>query len=296
MRRLPPLAALPAFEATARLGSVSAAAVELGRTHGAVSKQIRHLSDNLGGSLFERRGSGLRLTARGERLRRLLTPILDDLDAAARDLRFELDDRHIDLAASATLAMRWLTPRLPRFYARHPDMQIRLHMTGPRRLEDHEIDVLVSYDRLRGDIGHPDSRSLGDGAYGPVCAPDYPIEHLPGTPGQNAAVPARLTQPGARGAWAAWEALADARINAAREIEHPHHFLALEAAAAGLGVALAERRLVAGDLAAGRLVAPFGFVTVKDGFQAVVTARARNRRSTGALLAWMREEATDGPE
>lgn len=291
MRRLPPLAALPAFEATARLGSVSAAAAELGRTHGAVSKQIRSLSDNLGGDLFEKRGTGLRLTLRGERLRRSLTPMLDDLDAVAQSLRLDVDDRRVDLAASATLALRWLTPRLPRFYADHPDVEISVRMSGQGGARDQEIDLLLSYDRLRGAIEHPDRRSLGDTAYGPVAAPGYPVARQD----TRATVGTLLTQPNARQAWDGWSALSGRTVTAPREVEHAHHFLALEAAAAGLGMALAERRVVAADLAAGRLIAPFGFVTVEGGFQVAIMERARRRRSVAVLLRWLEQEARAEP-
>ncbi|MEO0916331.1 MAG: LysR family transcriptional regulator, partial [Pseudomonadota bacterium] len=68
MRKLPPLSALPAFEATVRLGSVNAAARELGRTHGAISKQLQHLAEDIGGGLFEKDGTGIRPTERGLRL------------------------------------------------------------------------------------------------------------------------------------------------------------------------------------------------------------------------------------
>ena len=65
MADLPPLSALPAFEATARLGAMSAAAAELGRTHSAISKQIAHLEDALGTALFAREGQGVRPTQEG---------------------------------------------------------------------------------------------------------------------------------------------------------------------------------------------------------------------------------------
>lgn len=289
MRALPPLASLPAFEATARLGSVSAAAEELGRTHGAISKQIRSLSDDLGGNLFEKQGTGLRLTRRGDRLRRELTPMLDALDSTAQSLRYEVDDHHIHLAASATLALRWLTRRIPRFYARCPGVEISVRMTGPERLPDNEIDLVLSYDRLRGDMDHPERRVIGDTAYGVVCAPHYPVS----IEGGQARMATKLTQPNAQQAWEAWEEISGWAITAGRELEHPHHFLALEAAAAGLGLGLAEKRIVADDLAAERLIAPLGFVTVKGGLQAAVMERARKRRTVAALLEWLEEEAHD---
>ncbi|WP_421852026.1 LysR substrate-binding domain-containing protein [Oricola sp.] len=287
MRKLPPLSALPAFEATARLGSVTAAAHELGRTHGAVSKQIRHLSEDLGGELFEREGNGLRLTARGERLRAVASSVLDDLNGLSQLLRAELNEYRVDILASATLATRWLTPRLPRFYARFPNVEVRLLMSYAQELPESEFDVCLSYDRLRNETSHEQSLSIGDTAYGPVCAPDYPLVIAE----NSCRASVRLTQPNAQHTWAAWMQRANTELIVERDIEHAHHFLALEAAAAGLGVALAERRIVQSDIDTGRLVAPVGFVDVPGGFQAFVTPRARNRRITAGFLEWVTEEA-----
>ena len=105
MRRLPPLTALPAFEATARLGSVRAAAEELGRTPGAVSKQLRHLAEDLGTALFEREGTGLQLTEEGARLLRVTGRSLDALDEEAQRLRMQAGGRAIEVALSATFAI-----------------------------------------------------------------------------------------------------------------------------------------------------------------------------------------------
>lgn len=287
MRRLPPLSALPAFEAAARLGSVTAAGAELGRTHGAISKQIAHLSEDLGGGLFERAGNGLRLTPRGERLRNASTAMLDDLSALAQVLRSERDERQIDILTSATFATRWLIPRLPRFYMRCPDVDIRLRMSGPQRVPDHDFDVLVSYDRLRSPGTEMDGQIIGDTSYGIVCAPGYPLQEM----GRAWSAPVAFVQAGAPQSWHMWMRLADVDFRAEQEVEHAHHLLALEAAAAGLGVALAERRLVDQDLASGRLVAPLGFMTVPGGLLVVLTLRASLRRPVAALIDWLREEA-----
>ncbi|MGD9863942.1 MAG: LysR substrate-binding domain-containing protein [Pseudodonghicola sp.] len=289
MRRLPPLSALPAFEATARLGSVTAAAEELGRTHSAISKQIRHLSEDLGGGLFDKAGTGLRLTARGERLRRCSTAMLDELGAVAEALRSERDAHYVDLAVSATLASRWLIPRLPELYAAHPEIELRLRMSGPQQLRDSDFDLLLSYDRLRGGLLPVDQRPLGDADYGLVCAPDYPLRGG----GAVWSAPVRLTQPNALQTWGEWMQRSGVTVETEREEVHAHHFLALGSAVAGLGVALAERRLVAADLAAGRLVAPMGFVTVEGGFRAAVMPRARDRRAVADLLDWLRVLAAE---
>lgn len=289
MRRLPPLSSLPAFEATARLGSLTAAAAELGRTHGAISKQIRRLSDDLGGALFEKNGNGVRLTVRGERLRTNISPLLDDLSAISHTLRSEAYDSRIIVGVSATLATRWLTPRLPGFYRQVPGVDVQLLTTGTFNVQNHEIDVLLSYDRLRGRIKHGSAISLGDTQYGPVCAPNYELERVAG--GWHAS--ARFHQLNGAHTWDAWERLAGQQITADRVVEFPHHFLALDAATAGLGVALAESRVVEADIGSGRLRAPLGFARVAGGFQAVVMSRAQDSRIASSFLRWISNESSN---
>ena len=302
MRRLPPLSTLPAFEATARLGSVTAAAQELGRTHSAISKQLRHLSDDLGGDLFEKVGTGLRLTMRGRHLQDDLRPLLDRLDRVSAELRRSQDQRRVRLALSATFATRWLTPRLPQFYARHPEIEIDLMMSGPHRDLNESFDLFLSYDRLRGpmrDVGQQSYKGvpftplvLGDTSYGPVCAPDFALEQLD-THWQTSL---RLVHAGAPQSWEAWSALTNITLRAEREVAYPHHILAIEAAAAGLGISIAERRLVESDLASGRLVAPFGFVTVKDGLLAQIMEVPGGAKTPSpavlTLIDWLREMAS----
>lgn len=289
MRRLPLLSALPAFEATVRLGSVGAAAQELGRTHSAISKQLHRLSDDLGGALFEKKGTGIVPTEQASHFAGVVGSALDDLERAASTFSATVDDRHVDVTISATLAMRWLIPRLPRFYAMHPDVEIRLRMSGPiSRTSDHGADVLLSYDRLRGPLHHENVRTLGDAAYGPVCAPSYSIEKH----GERSVVPTRFVQPDAGEAWRNWSKLADIEVHSTEEVEQPHHVLALEAATAGLGLALAEKRLVENEIKTGRLIAPFGFVDFPGGFQAAVLVDPSDRSLVGVFLEWLASEAT----
>ncbi len=289
MRALPPLSALPAFEATARLGSVTAAADELGRTHSAVSKQLTRLAQDLGGDLFRKQGNGLALTDRGARLQQQVGPMLRDLSDLAQGMRADRDAQHVDIVIGATLATRWLMGRLPDFYARHPQIEVRLRMSGAARPAEHEFDIQISYDRLRGLPLAPDTRALGDTSYGVVCAPDYPLRQQ----GRGYQADTRLTQAHSGQSWQAWQDLTGHGLQTKREVIHPHHMLALEAAAAGLGVALAEHRLVAQDLAQGRLIAPLGFVTVPGGFKAVVTPRATRRPAAGLLLDWLARQVAE---
>ena len=301
MRHLPPLGALPAFEATARLGSVTAAAEELGRTHSAISKQLRHLGEDLGGGLFEKVGTGLQLTARGRQLQQDLGPMLERLAQLAGELRAPRNQNRVRLAVSATFATRWLTPRLPRFYAAHPEVEIHLMMSGPHRDMREPCDLYLSYDRLRGPLIGPDLKTyqgppyeeivLGDTAFGAVCAPG----RAPQKRGAHWGTELRLVHAGAPQSWQAWSRLSGIHLQADREQAYPHHILALEAAAAGLGISIAEKRLVQEDLASGRLIAPFGFRPVVGGLLARVVAAtdpgAAHREAVSACVDWLREMA-----
>ena len=133
-RQLPPLSALRAFEATARLGSVTRAAEELGRTHGAVSRQIRTLQDHAGLPLFDKAGTGLKLNPQGEALRQVAAEVLDGLEAGWRRVLEDARGAGLHVACSATFAMRWLVPHLAGFYRRHPDVRVRLSMTSAREI------------------------------------------------------------------------------------------------------------------------------------------------------------------
>lgn len=290
MRHLPILSALPAFEATVRLGSVSAAARELGRTHSAISKQIRHMSEDLGVTFFDKKGTGIVPNDKALKFGRVVASALSDLSLAASELRAVEDDNAVDVAMSVTLATRWLTPRLPRFYALHPEASIRLRMSGPNRLETgNGLDVLLSYDRLKGPLNHENLWTLGDAAYGPVCARGFAIQRH----GKCATVSTKIVQPAAGDVWHHWSSLSDIQVQSLEEIEQPHHILALEAAAAGLGIALAEKRLVEDDIESGRLIAPFGFVNVSGGFQAAVLVDLSRRQMVGKFLNWLRSEVRE---
>lgn len=291
VRRLPPLSSLPAFEATARLGSVKAAAEELGRTHGAVSKQIRHLAEDLGVALFEKQGVGLRPTRAGQELLGEIGAALDRIDGACGALRRGAQEDVVEIGVSATLAMRWLVPRLPRFYCLHPNIDIHLQMAGHGWRPDGAIDAVLSVDPLsrRHDNG-PARRVLGDVAWGVTKAPTYPLTRKSGA----AVFEARVMAEGmAEIAWSKWAALADLDVREEKSTRFPNTFLAIEAAVAGLGVCLCEERLVAQDVEAGRLVAPFGFVPIRDGFIALVSDRGRGRGSALAFLDWLETEAKD---
>lgn len=285
MRRLPPLSSLRAFEAAARLGSVTRAADELGRTHGAVSRQVRALQEQAGTLLFEKAGTGLRLTPAGEAFRVVVAGVLDDLERGYQRLRDAGHGATVHLACGATFAMRWLVPRLAGFYRERPTVQVRLSMTSAREIRDDGADLVLTWDRLAHPI-RAETRALrlGDVAFGVVCAPGYPVE----AEGGRLAAETRIRHEYTPHSWPAWEATAGWRLEARRDLAFPHNGLCIEAALSGLGLAVVEQMLVRDDLAAGRLVAPCGFHRFPDGFAALPAADRPLSPAAAAFIDWPR--------
>ncbi|NVK34721.1 MAG: LysR family transcriptional regulator [Rhodobacteraceae bacterium] len=287
MARLPPLTALPAFEAVARLGSMKAAAMELGRTHGAISKQVAHLSEDLGIALLEKTGVGVTLTAEGREYAEVVRSALGSIRGASAQLRRQADSTVIELGVSATFAQRWLTPRMPKLYKDMPGLELHFRMTGAPKLQESDADVVLTFDRLFWEFADDaDIHVLGDVSFGLVHAPGMKLHKAEG----GYRCDTRFLQQIAGHTWTRWETLSGVTVSAHHDVPHPHTFLAIEAAKTGLGVALVERRLVADDLVEGRLVAPFGFVEVPGGFGAIVNPRSRSRSVVMQFLEWLEGE------
>jgi DNA-binding transcriptional LysR family regulator len=286
---VPPLSTLRAFEAAARLGSVSRAADELGRTHGAVSRQLRTLQDHAGVALFERAGTGVRLTAEGAAFR---TVVADALEALERGYRRLLDDAggpSLHVACSATFAMRWLVPRLAEFYRRHPDVRVRLSMTSAGEFRPDGADLLLTWDPPPGAREQSGTIRLADVAFGPVCAPGYRAERR----GAVLVCRTRVVRERAARSWDKWQTVSGFEARWSDELTFPHTHLCLEAAISGLGVALIDPRLIREDLARGRLVAPCGFANFPEGLMALPTSDRSASAPARAFLDWLTEALAD---
>lgn len=293
-RHLPPLGALRAFEAVARLGSVTKAADAIGRTHGAVSRQLRQLQDALGAPLFDKDGVGIRLNADGRAFLQDVTPALDQLEAAFQALSQATAQPTVTIAASPSFAMLWLAPRLRSFYALHPEISVHLLMRSGQPDDDdvantpQRIDIKLSWAQLtRPNADLANAEVIAPAEYGLVCRPDYPLTLCEG--GGHA--PTLLVHEQMAGAWEAWRARTGVALTHDAETPTPHAYLALGAAAAGVGAALLERRMVAQDMAAGRLIAPFGFLFEPNGVIAFLDPRRQDAPPIRHFIRWLKAEA-----
>ncbi|TYT25132.1 LysR family transcriptional regulator [Luteimonas viscosa] len=293
-RVLPSLNALRAFEATARLGSVARAAGELHVTPGAVSRQLHLLQEDLGTGLFVRAGRGLRLTDAGERLRDATRTAFDQLQATVRTLRRGTASGTRVIGCPGSLLARWMIPRLERLHADLPGLHLHL---SPH---DGEFDPALPGLDAALLIGAPPWPShwrvhaLAPERIGPVLNPRHPaFARLSGQPAAALAAEELLhtaSRPQAWPQWARRQGLDPARLRFGTGFEHLYYLL--EAAVAGLGIAIAPEPLVAADVAAGRLAAPWGFI--ETGAQWCLCAPVAGDAQLERLAGWLRGEFAAG--
>ena len=286
---LPPLTALRAFEAAARLGSVSRAAEELHVTHGAVSRQVKALEAHLGLPLFERDGRGPRPTDAGRRLRDAAGDAFATLRAGVRELRrASAGPRALVLGCPGSLLARWVIPRLDALARDLPGLVLHLSAQEGRfdaALPGLDAALLIGAPPWpRGWRVH----TLARERIGPVLSPRHPRFAT-----LSAAAPAALlgqallhttSRPQAWPDWAARSGLDPAALRYGSAFEHLYYLL--EAAVAGLGVAIAPEPLVAADIAAGRLAAPWGFHDTDAHW--CLCGRADDDLRLGQLAGWLR--------
>ncbi|WP_434708848.1 LysR family transcriptional regulator [Pseudomonas sp. R1-1] len=288
---LPPLNALRAFEATARLNSVSQAAEQLHVTHGAVSRQLKVLEEHLGVSLFVKDGRGLKLTDAGLRLRDASGEAFDRLRSACAELSQNSADAPFVLGCSGSLLARWFIPRLGRLNADLPDL--RLHLSAgegdldPRRPG---LDALL----LFAEPPWPADMQVYELAaerIGPVMSPLFAgYQALQTAPAQALLEEPLLHTTSRPQAWPSWAQQNDLDAKALKLGQgFEHLYYLLEAAVAGLGVAIAPEPLVTEDLKAGRLVAPWGFCETPAQLALWLPKRAADGRAR-QLAQWLKNE------
>jgi LysR family glycine cleavage system transcriptional activator len=285
MRRLPSLNALRTFEAAARLGSFTDAARELSVTQGAVSRAVSGLEDWLGVTLFGRDGKRVTLTDAGRGYREEIAAALDRMAVATARLVTARAQTPLILDILPTLAMRWLIPRLPRFQARCPGIEVHLTTSDRPLASADAFDVAIRRGPHRWPGLHG-TRFMGERAT-PVCAPSL----LARTRLDRVSDLARHTLLHADtrpDAWATWLAAhGAARLRPAANLRFDRFYVALQAAQDGLGVAMGTLPVVDQELAAGRLVAPFPDRVVVGRSYYALTHDGPRRPEVAAFVDWL---------
>lgn len=292
-RPLPPLNAVRAFEAAARLQSFALAARELHVTPGAVSRQIKLLEATLGTQLFTRANRQVRLTPDATEYFKVVTDVLDRLGNATRAVRSQGRERPLRVMCAAIVAMRWLFPRLPHLQASHPHLRLDLTTaltTAHSDFDRADVVIRVGSGRFVADLAR---HRLFDSQLVAVCSPRL----LDAGPRLREIADLRghtLLTSGLRPhVWECWlKAAGHGDLEPKRMIEFENSALAYNAAEEGLGVALAERAFIAEDLRRRNLVIPLSFVlSGGEAFYLVYPRQSERKPQLAAFRDWILSEA-----
>jgi LysR family transcriptional regulator, glycine cleavage system transcriptional activator len=295
MKRIP-VGPLRAFDVAARNLNLSAAAEEMNVTHAAVSRQVKQLEERLGVKLFERLPRGLKLTAHGALLAEGTREAFDRLASAIEDVSVPAVRRKLTISTFASLAARWLMPRVGAFAELFPDVDLQVQTST--RLTDFardDVDIAIRF---------------GSGNYAglhvvPLFKPKEIVIAAPsllkrGPPLKNFADLKNhtLLHSDSHREWIRWlDAVGVKGINARRGVICGDRNSVLQAALAGQGVALASEVFAANELAAGRLVKVFDTeVAAEYAIYAVCLPRRRNDPLIAGTLEWLLREAVSSPD
>jgi LysR family glycine cleavage system transcriptional activator len=286
-QRLPPLNALRAFEAAVRHESFSRAADELFVTHGAVSRAIRQLEEDLGQPLFRRTTRSVTPTAAGEAYAVEVRAVLDRLMRATLQARAHSTAGALTVSTLDSFAGKWLLPRLQDFRHRQPDIDVRLSTSEALADFIHDdIDIAIRY----GNGNYAGLKSdflLGEEMF-PVCSPKL-LEGPHPLKCPDDLVHHPLIHDVFHIDWKMW--LRAAGIDFEEPLRgptYPTSHYGIQAAIQGDGVALGRSALVADDLAAGRLVQPFVLALAADhAYYVVYPPQALENPKICAFRDWL---------
>jgi LysR family glycine cleavage system transcriptional activator len=277
-RLLPSLNALRAFEAMARTGRATLAGEELRVTHSAVSRQVKALEAVLGVRLFQGPRHRLTLTPAGQQLLPALSQAFDEIATAVRRLRSDGEDLH--LAVNASLSVKWLIPRLGDFAAQHPEIRLHLEELAAQATSHRGAEAVVRIVPAAR-LADPLATAFVQNHIGPVMTPAL-AERFAADP---LAAPRLAAQSHPQG-WAIWAAMAGVELAPAPEQPFAHIHYALDAALAGLGVAIMSWPLVAQEISEGRLVGPLGFRRAESAF-ALLAVPGAESRALATFRKWL---------
>jgi len=290
-RQLPSLAALRAFEAAARHGSISKGAHELGVTHAAISRHVTRLEASLKAKLFERHKHQIQLTRRGAAYASQLQRIFDDLYNVTREqFESQIDASFIRIGVQSTFAIRFLIPRLAQFKSLHPDLTVQVesaHKPVDPRSSDVDVAIWVGYGNWPGLT----ATQLFEEEILPVASPallaQHPVESLSDL--RHFLLLQNELRPDDWDVWLAAVGASD--IDGSRGLRLEYSALVYQGALNALGIAIAQPMLVKDDIASKRLVPVFDR-RVKTGrsFYAVQLESSPHAGAIARFVDWLKSE------
>lgn len=286
--RLPPMQALRAFEAASRMQSLTKAAQALNLTHGAISHQIKALEGDLGVRLIERAGRGIRLTDEGERFARRVRTAFAELTAAVTELTTRANPRQLRVTVSPSFAARWLLPRIGRFVAANPDVDLDVRANAANvdfANDDSDVGIRYGY----GDWPGLSAELLLEDKFFPVCTPRMANGRLPQRPADLANFPLLRSEDEFWKPWFDAAGLDWAEPERGPIFNDSAHLI--QAAAEGQGIALARTTLLGNDERNGVLVRLFDveLPSLRKHYL-VYPARTANSAKLALFRKWLHDE------
>ena len=286
---LPSLTALRAFHSAARLGSLTAAARELAVTTSAVSRQIKNLEESTGVPLVVRQGRGIRLTEDGRTLLRDLSDAFDRIDEAVDRIRRPASGERLRVASPPNFASAWLVPRLDRFRARSPEIEVILIDSSDKVGIAARDRLVIEWGVFEDDATTVAAR-LGDGEeIFPVCGP-----HVCPGPGLAGATLLECDKEQDRWRWPDWQTFLaatglDDLERGESYVMHPR--LLYEAARQGKGVMLTNMTVARDNLASGRFVRPVDeTMRIDESYWVLMHRSQLGLPHVAAFVDWLKDE------
>jgi len=290
-QRLPPLSALRAFASAGRHLSFQRAAAELAVTPTAISHQIRRLEEDLGVPLFRRMTRKLVLTEAGESLLPEVAGAFDRLADAVERLKASDDSAVLTISAITTLCFRWLAPRLPRFQAEHPGIEVRLE-ASPRLIDFARDEVDVAIRHGNGPWPGLKSVKLFDDRFTLLVSPKLLAKGPPLKKPRDVLHYPLLREVAPHSEWEAWFSIMRIAppVNARGPMFNSSQ-LAAQAAEGGLGAALINPDFFTDELNSGRLIQPFPEIPeTGKSFHLVYPPAHESRPKVAGFRDWLLEE------
>lgn len=292
-RKLPPLNALRAFEAAARLLSFTDAARELFVTHGAVSQQIKTLEDYFGQPLFVRSHGKVSLNAAGLELLPVIRDSLDAIEQASSRLFQDPNIEILTVNVTTSFASNWLLPRLGDFQQRFPDIAVHLlpSYAFPSNL-GHEVDIAIRWGVTT--VAGVATEKLFDVDTFVACAPSLLVKDPPLRTPDDLKHQVLIHDDEGQAWQAMLEALAVGDVGSSKGLFYADSGLSLQVAIEGKGVIVAGSILAENDLSAGRLVIPFNCVIPhRKDYNLYYTESSAASRKIQCFRDWLHQQALD---
>jgi LysR family transcriptional regulator, glycine cleavage system transcriptional activator len=288
-RSLPPLNWLRAFEASARTLSFTDAARELHLTQAAVSKHVKSLEFHLRHQLFHRRAHSLELTMTGEAYLPKVQDAFDRLDVGTREVFGRRKTEALTVRCAVSFAVKWLAPRLPDFYRRFPNVQLRiLSSVWSDAFDAQTFDLDIQYGA--GTWAGLRSHRLTHESITPLCSPALAALLVRA---EDLKTTRLLHVLGYQEGWGVWLNAAGATdVDPGQGLQLDTSLTAFELAAQGAGVALGRSSLSKADLLSGRVVAPFALdVPIKESFYLLEATGSAAHPDARLFSEWIIETA-----